>query len=152
MVIFRILLSILMMSGFLNAAAFAAEGDVWVSEAWMRPVILLDRPGGAYMTITNKGKEDDKLISVTSPLASHVEIHQHLHENGMMKMIKEAYMPVPAGKQSKAKPGGFHLMIFGLKKKLALGEEFPLTLTFEKAGKIEIMAKVMKRSPASMPH
>lgn len=152
MSLFRSIFCVLLFAGLFPFSTLAAPGDVWVTDAWMRPVILLNRPGGAYMTITNKGAEDDRLLSVSSPVAERIEIHRHLHENGIMNMVRVDHMPVPGGQQSKAAPGGYHLMIFGISKKIALGEMVPLILTFEKAGSVETMATVMKRSPATMPH
>ena len=63
-----------------------------------------------------------------------------------MKMMKVEYIPAPANGKTIVKPGGYHLMIFGLKKKLNIGDKLPLTLIFEQAGEISVTAEISKKS------
>jgi copper(I)-binding protein len=85
----------------------------------------------------------DRLTSASSDVASQVQIHEMSMDNGIMKMREVAGgLAVPADGSVALKPGSYHVMLIGLKKPLAAGDSFPLTLTFEKAGNISIMVPV----------
>lgn len=94
--------------------------------------------GAAYLTLRNDGGEDDRLVAARAPVADRVELHTHLHENGVMRMRQVEAIEVPAGGMAMLKPGGDHVMLMGLKAPLKEGESFPLTLIFEKAGEITV--------------
>ena len=116
-------------------------------------------PGGAkvgsgYMTIVNKSGAADRLVAASSPAAGKVEIHEMTMQGGVMKMRELANgLPLEAGKTTSLAPGGYHLMLMGLKAPLKTGDKVPMTLTFEKAGKIEITLDVLSigaQQPSSM--
>ncbi|MGI9372351.1 MAG: copper chaperone PCu(A)C [Hyphomicrobiales bacterium] len=132
--------------GFLASQANAMEmefkaGDLMLKAPWVR-VTLPGRPGAAYVSVHNMGKEDDKIVAASSPAAEKVELHTHAMKDGVMKMRQVEFVEVPANAMIELKPGGHHLMIFGLKELPKPGEMVPLTLTFEKAGPVEIKAMV----------
>jgi copper(I)-binding protein len=105
-------------------------------------------PGGAqvgagYMTITNKGAAADRLVAAASPAAGQVKIHEMSMDGGVMKMREVAGgLPIDAGKSVALAPGGYHLMLMGLKAPLKAGDKLPVTLTFEKAGNVEVTLDV----------
>jgi periplasmic copper chaperone A len=101
-------------------------------------------PGAAYLSLENTGQAD-KLISATSPLAGKTQIHRTIDEGGVMKM-REAADGVELAPHSTVlfKPGGHHIMLIDLKHALSEGEHIPLTLTFEKAGSIDVEVYVEK--------
>ena len=111
-------------------------------------ITIPGRPGAAFMTINNAGSEADRLVSATSPSAERIELHTHLMEDGVMKMREVEAIDVPANGAAELKPGGLHIMMFGLKAETAVGDMVPITLTFEKAGSVEVEALVA--DPASM--
>jgi periplasmic copper chaperone A len=81
--------------------------------------------------------QDTTFVRAETPLASSVEIHSMTMDNGVMKMRMLPEMPLTAGKAEKLAPGGFHLMLFDLKKPLAVNEQVEFTLSFrDKAGKV----------------
>lgn len=129
--------------------SFAGEADtsLSISGAWARPTILMNRPGAAYFTIVNEGPAGDRLVSVMSPMVNRVEMHVHRQEDGVMRMMQVPYIPIAAHSRTEVKPGGYHLMLFGLAKKLNVGDELPLRLTFKQAGEIAVTAIVMKKAP-----
>src|SRR3984893_15937248 len=125
-----------------GAAALAKTytvGSIEVSNPWARATPKGAPVGGAYMTITNKGAEADRLISVASPAASQIDVHQMSMDNGVMSM-----RPVPGGLEIKPgqtvvlNPESFHLMLMVLKQPLAQGDHMKATLNFAKAGKLEV--------------
>lgn len=122
----------------------ATVGDITVSKAWSRATVGKKRPGGVFLTIVNKGSTGDKLIAASTPAAGKSELHTHIMSDGVMKMRQVKNIEVAAGGMTMLKPGSFHVMIFNLKEALKEGGMFPLTLTFEKAGKAKVMVHVGK--------
>jgi len=110
--------------------------NIVIEGAWARASV--GRNGAAFVTVVNKGGSDDRLVAVKSDISPKVELHTHIMDGTVMRMRKLDDIPVPAGKSVTLKPGGLHVMIVGLKKKLVEGESFPLTLVFEKAGEITV--------------
>ena len=130
-----------------SATAVAADhkmGKLAVMQPWARATASLAKTGAAFMTIKNGGSHADRLIAVKSTLAKKTELHQSLMEGGLMKMRPAGAIEVPAGGMVMLKPGGYHVMFMGLKGPLKKGTSIALTLIFEKAGEIEVMAKVKK--------
>jgi len=106
---------------------------VSIQNAWVRPTNPGQEVGAAYMTLTSK--LDVSLVSVESDATKSVEIHNMTMENGVMKMRMLDTLPLKAGKPYKLAPGGFHLMLFDLKKPLTVGEQVNFVLTFKKKNK-----------------
>ena len=123
--------------------------DLTILHPWARPAAE-GQTGAVYLTIKNDGKEDDKFLSAESPAAAKVELHETSDENGVMKMraVKDGAEVMP-GSSLELKPGGYHLMLFDLKKPLEEGAMVPLTITLEKAGAINVDIKVEKTAPGT---
>jgi len=145
------LAALLTVAGVATTAAQAPT--VNVEHAWARAT-----PGGAksaalYMTLVNKGA-DDRLVSVSTPVAGKAEVHSTTTENGVMRMRPVEALDVKAGTSTTLKPGGYHVMLTDLKAPLVAGQSFAVTLTFENAGKIDVTATVEKlgaAAPGAMP-
>ena len=88
---------------------------------------------------------DDSLLSATSPVCDHVEIHKMTETNGIMQMRKVQRLDVPATRQTSLSPQGYHVMLMGLKSPLRDGTTFPLTLTFKSAGHMTLSVSVHSR-------
>jgi copper(I)-binding protein len=129
----------------LGAATLQAQssGTIAIEKPFSRAT-----PGGAqvaagYMTIVNKGAVADRLIAVASPAADKVQVHEMSMDGGVMKMRELPNgLPIEAGKSVSLAPGGYHLMMMGLKAPLKAGDKVPVTLTFEKAGKVDVTLEV----------
>lgn len=94
---------------------------------------------GAFMTITNGGSVDDRLIAVSTDVAQVSEIHEMKNVNGVMMMSPlPDGLAIPAGQSVELKPGGYHVMLIGLKHDLNPGEHYELKVTFEHAGEITL--------------
>jgi periplasmic copper chaperone A len=116
-------------------SACEANNSVAVIDQWTRANAPGQTVGAAYMTLISA--QDTTFVRAETPLASSVEIHSMTMDNGVMKMRMLPEMPLTAGKAEKLAPGGFHLMLFDLKKPLAVNEQVELTLSFrDKAGKV----------------
>jgi len=141
-------LAILLMLG---VAAPAFAGGIEVEGAWARASIGTERPGVAYMTIRNNGVQSDRLIGAKTPVAKRAMVHESLRRDGVMKMRPAENIEVAPGGAVVLEPGGRHLMLSFLQKKLVEGEAFPLTLTFEHAGEVRVHVTVAGMGAKQVP-
>lgn len=130
----------------LLGGATAAEvivGDIVIAGAFSRATLPNAPVGGGFLTLTNKGMTDDRLIAAASPVAGVMQLHEMKMEGDVMKMAELANgIPVPAGETVTLAPGGLHLMFMQLKEPLVEGTQVPVTLTFERAGTVEVLLDV----------
>jgi len=118
-------------------------GDLVISQAWSRATPGGAKTGGGYLTIENKGSAPDRLIGASADVAGKVEVHEMATNNGVMTMRPlESGLTIDPGKTVKLAPGGSHLMMMDLKNPLKQGEKLPITLQFEKAGKVAVTLDV----------
>lgn len=108
--------------------------------------------GGAYLSIVNNGTEDDRLLSGTTTVSEAVQLHEMSMENDIMRMreMKDG-IPIPAGETLTLEPSGTHIMLVRLLAPLVEGETVPLTLTFEKAGTIELEVPIASIAARQAP-
>jgi periplasmic copper chaperone A len=123
-------------------AAEVTAGTLTLQQAWARASIGPAKAGAAYLTIVNRGAEADRLLAVATPVAKVAQLHTNLMKDGIMRMRRVEVLEIAPGEPVVLRPGGLHVMLMGLKKKLIEGEDFPLLLTFEKAGRIEIPVRI----------
>lgn len=129
-----------LLASVLSLAAFAHEykvGTITIGHPWARATPGPVRNSAAFMTFDNAGAAD-KLVSVSGDVAKEIQIHSMITEAGVMKMREVTSVDVPANGKAELKPGGFHIMLIGLKEGLKDGEKFPLKLKFEKAGEVTV--------------
>ncbi len=96
-----------------------------------------------YFTVTDSGKLD-RLVGVDAPIADRAEVHENLSEGGVMKMRAAEGIAVAPGQTLVMKPGGYHVMLFGLQQALNAGDSFPVAIRFTDGGKVNAVAKVAK--------
>lgn len=129
-----------------SGAAFAHSytvGPLKIGHPWSRATPAGAKVGGGYLSIENTGGTADRLVSVSAPFAGRTEIHEMATVNGIMTMRPmDTGVEVPAGGKVEFKPGGFHIMFMELKQPLKQDERLKGTLTFEKAGPVEVEFKV----------
>lgn len=129
----------------LAAAAFAHDakvGDLAIVEPWARATIGQVRNGAVYFTIVNHGIQGDRLVAVATPVAAKAQLHSTAMEEGVMKMRPVAALEIDAKSSTVLEPGGLHVMLMGVEKPLEEGEAFPMTLTFEQAGSVQVEVHV----------
>jgi len=123
--------------------AFAQNPSITVQDPYARATPAGAKTGAIYMMINNKASTPDRLTGAASDVAAQVEVHEMSMDNGIMKMREVAGgLAIPAGGSVTLKPGGYHVMLIGLKKPLAPGDSVPLTLKFEKAGDVSLTVPV----------
>jgi copper(I)-binding protein len=135
----RLAAALLTLLGGAAVAETYKVGAIEIADPWVRATPKGASVGGAYMTITNRGTEADRLTGVSTPAADRAEVHQMLMDNGVMTMRPLAGgLEVKPGETVTLKPQSFHLMLMGLKQPLTQGGRMKATLDFAKAGKIEL--------------
>ncbi|MBZ9872733.1 copper chaperone PCu(A)C [Mesorhizobium sp. BR1-1-9] len=128
---------------FFGAQAVCAHefkaGDLEIGHPWSRATPAGAKVAGGYFTITNKGNAPDRLLSISSDVSEKAELHEMGVKDGVMTMRPVVGgLEIPAGGKVALAPGGYHLMFVGLKRQPKQGEEFAATLTFEKAGAVNV--------------
>ena len=142
----------------LAALALAVAGGAWaddidagslhIAHPWARSTAQGQRNGGAYLEIDNHGSTGERLLGVRGDVAESVQLHRMAMEGNVMRMREVKAIDIPAGAKVALAPGGYHVMLLGLKAPLATGSSFPLTLTFEKAGEVTVHVHVESAMPA----
>jgi copper(I)-binding protein len=118
-------------------------GDLVISQAWSRATPNGAKIGTGYFTIENKWTTADKLVGVSGEVSDKIEVHEMSMNNGVMKMRPvDGGLTIEPGKTVKLAPSGYHLMIMDLKSPLKQGGKVPVTLEFEKAGKVAVTLDV----------
>ncbi|MEP4377846.1 MAG: copper chaperone PCu(A)C [Alphaproteobacteria bacterium] len=147
--IIPVLLSVLFIAGPAGAHEEKSE-HLTISHPWSRATAPSQKVGAVFMTIKTKGNNTDRLIGARSPDAETVQIHNHTMVDGVMRMRPVDGVTIPAEGEAVLEPGGFHIMLIGLKAPLFEETVIPLTLEFENAGKVEIEA-VIEAAGARQP-
>ncbi|EKF43071.1 Nuclear export factor GLE1 [Nitratireductor indicus C115] len=122
--------------------AFAADytlGKLEIEAPWTRATPPGAKAAGGFLIVTNTGGEADRLVSAEAGIAGRVELHTMSMTDGVMKMrhLPEG-IDIPAGETVKLAPGGLHVMFMELKEPITQDAPVPVTLTFEKAGQVEV--------------
>ena len=123
------------------------EKKIMIHNPWVRAVPPVSQTSAAYMILMNHGDKDDLLLSVKSTIAKVAEIHNVKKENGMMSMYPVEFVKLPAGGTLNIKPGGYHVMLIGLKKPLKVSDEVELMLNFKHTGMVKVIAPVKEGMP-----
>ena len=106
----------------------------------------------AFMTLKNKSDHAILLIKADSSAAKIVQLHTHLHENGIMKMRQVPNIRIPSHGETKLQPGGYHIMLIHPIKPLKQGDQVSLTLTFDDGSHKTIITPVKSMMEMSMHH
>ena len=147
----RIRLLILFLTLFVVAfsrVTWVSAADIIVSNAWLRATIGQANVTAGYFKIENIGAEDDRLLGVTTQVATKAEIHlTTMGEGGVMRMRPVPSLEIPAGQTVALKAGDYHLMMTGIAEPLKEGDRVELTLSFQRAGELSVVATVSRRTP-----
>jgi copper(I)-binding protein len=155
----RIFVSAALLGGLLTAPVRAEEvraGDLVIKQAWSRATPGGAKIGSGYLTIENTGSTADRLIGGSGDVTDRIEVHEMTTSNGVMTMrALDKGLAIGPGQTVRLAPGGYHLMMFDLKSPLKQGDKVPVTLEFEKAGKVKFAFDVLgvgAQGPAGDDH
>jgi copper(I)-binding protein len=132
----------------LTGAAWADEAGIHVADAHARPTPPGITSGVVYLVLMNHGSADDDLTGVSSPIAASAGLYRSAVESGALAGPPVSDFKIKANDGVTFKPDGPHIVLMGLKQPLRIGEMFPVTLTFAKAGPVEITVTVQALTPA----
>jgi len=135
----------------------ASAGDVNIGQPFATPSVPGARSGAAYIAkLENSGKQPDRLLRASTPVAARVEMHEMtLDAQGVMRMRETGAIVLAPKALIKMRPGmGTHLMLIDLKQPLKEGDTFPMTMEFERGGKVEVkvVVQVPKPRPGAAEH
>ena len=134
---------------FILAALGSARAQAPATAGWARATLPGQDSGVAYLTITSP--IEDRLTAASSPDASAAMLHQTTHAAGVSGMTDLDGLTLPAGKPVALTPGGTHIMLTGLRRKLAVGERLRLDLTFAHAGVVRVNVPVAPAGATAPP-
>lgn len=130
--------------------SLSALADVSVAESWVRATVPAQKATGAFMQL--KSDADARLVSVASPVAGVVEIHEMVMDKDVMKMNPVSGLDLPAGQAVELKPGGYHVMLMDLKAQVKEGDQVPLTLVIQnKDGSRQTLELTAPARPLNAP-
>jgi copper(I)-binding protein len=136
--------------------AATAQAQTTVKDAWARGTVAQQTATGVFMQITSV--QGGKLVGVATPVAGVAEVHEMKMDGSVMKMAAVPALDLPAGKAVTLAPGGYHVMLMGLKQPLKEGDSVPLTLTVQgadgkkEAVELKVPVKALGAAPAAGLH
>jgi copper(I)-binding protein len=139
--------SALALASFHNAASgFAHDvklGDLVIGQPWSRQSPMAADVAAGFLVITNQGKADDRLLRATAEITPVVQLHDMKMVGDLMKMVElPEGIPIPAGAKVELKPKSLHIMFIDIESQPEAGGIFKGTLTFEKAGTVDVEFEV----------
>ena len=127
-------------------------GDLEISGAFTRATLPSQPVGGGYVTITNTGDAEDRLIGGTADFAGDVQVHEMAVVNDVMNMRQLADgLVIPAGETVTLEPGGYHLMFMGMGQALVEGQTATVALEFERTGRVEVTFAIAATGARAAP-
>lgn len=135
----------LLLATFLLDACSAATG-ISISNAWARPA-LQDGNGAVYFLLQNHSVAADELTGVSSEAAGALEIHESTMEGDVMQMRQVSSVPIRGKESIEFGPGGYHVMLVGLKQELKTGDEIQITLHFKDHEDLLLSVPVQEMAP-----
>ncbi len=151
----KILAAVLIASAFGSGAASAhdyALKSLKIDHPFARATPPGAKVAGVFVTVENTGTQPDRLLSVSTPIAGVAELHQMSVDAGVMRMRGVAALEVRPGEKLQLKPGGYHVMLSELRRPLKVGDKFPLTLTFQNGGAVEVSVWVEEMGASAAAH
>ncbi|MGC9143778.1 copper chaperone PCu(A)C [Hydrogenobaculum sp.] len=127
--------------GLLSGVALA-KPDIVIKDPWVRLMPPTSKVSAAYMKIENKGNSEDMLLWAKSSISKITQLHKTIKSNGIMKMVRVKKFTIKPKQTFILKPGGYHIMLIGLKHPLKKGEKVTLWLKFKYSGIKKVVAPV----------
>lgn len=140
-----VFVGLFMLAAGATEACVTASRDIAVSHAYVRETITGQNMSAAYFDVKNLGSNPHTVVKIESPVASIVQLHETIEENGMMKMREISQLPLTSHAESHLQPGGMHVMLMGLHHALKAGDQVPFVLSFDDGStqRIEIPVKTI---------
>lgn len=140
----KTLMSRICLVGALGLTAVNASAEVTVENPYARAVPPGQMNSASFMVLSNTDLKDIALVKGSSSVAKAVELHNHINEDGVMKMRQVQQINIPASGNVNLQPGGYHVMLIGLNQDLMEGKEIDLKLDFSDGSSQELTIPVKK--------
>ncbi len=141
-------LSLMLATLLFSAGVLAGAADaVSVQDPYVRLAPPNAPATGGFMVIRNNGDKDVKLMKADNPASRVTELHNHINDNGVMRMRPVAAIEIKSKGEAVLKPGGLHVMLIDLKAPMKEGDVVPITLTFDDGSSKQVDAKVQRPVP-----
>ena len=133
------------------ASLASAASEVAVEDPYVRAVPPGQPVTAAFFTVVNRGSDPRAIVAAETDAAERAELHEHMHDQGVMRMREVERVVVPARGRVAFEPGGYHVMLIGLKRSLKPGERVDLTLTLDDGSRIRLQPEVRRVQPHRAP-
>lgn len=140
--VLKLMLSTLLAVSFAGGVFTATAADVEISNGWVKESIPGSENGAGYFTITNVGTETATIVGATTLASRAIEVHQHILRDGMMRMKRVPELAIAPNETIVFQPGGYHLMLFGVKNSFRIGDSVEFTLKFSDGDEVGFQAQV----------
>lgn len=134
---------------FSSAPVFAhpehAPPNLRVEGAWLRAMAPVQTGTAGYFTLYNSGPSSRTLVRASAGIAERVEMHRHMHMDGVARMRPAGELELPPGGRIDFAPGGLHLMLMGIVRPLMVGDWAMLNLEFADGTRLEVRFPVRER-------
>lgn len=134
----------LLLSLGLSLGSAAIQAEVSVEQGYVRASAPGMNTGAAFLTLHNAAMAPVSLIGAQTPAANSTELHNHVEQDGILQMRQVAAIEIPAQGSVSLKPGGYHLMLMGLKAPLEEGGEMELLLEFSSGQRAQLRLPIKK--------
>jgi copper(I)-binding protein len=132
-------------TGLLCAGVLGAQdATIVVRDAWVRVPAPSKTETALYMVIENRSSQKRALVGASSDLAGKIELHQMRMDGKVMSMTPVKEITIPAGGKATLSPSGYHMMMFRLTTKPAVGDNVNLILKLDDGTTVPVMATVRK--------
>jgi len=128
----------------LLTAGLSFAKDISIDNPYVREVPPGIKTSLSFLSISNNTGKEIALIKATSDVASNVELHEHVHKDGMMEMRQVEKIIIPANGVTHLKPSGYHIMLIGLTRKIKSGDIVEIELEFDNGSKQPFKAEVKR--------
>lgn len=125
-----------------NAKTGQAADSIRIENAYIRTMPPGQKVTAMFVELHNDSAQSHKLVAATSDASEHVELHEHIKVDGMMRMQQVESIAIPAKTMTALKPGGYHIMLINLKQNLTIGQKVPVTLRFEDDSSVPLQVEV----------
>ncbi len=128
---------------FLNVLS-AQNADVVARDAWARMPLKSKMDTALYMMVENHTSQSRTIVSVSTDDAAAAEMHQMTMNKMIMVMTPVTHISIPAKGKTSFDPNNFHIMLFGLKTRPAIGDKLHVTLKLDDGTSVPVEATVRK--------
>jgi len=140
----KIKTTVLALVALLGMNASSAMNGIVIHDPWIRSAPPNAPALGAFMRVHNNTNQEIKLISVYTEGYKDIQLHRTIDDNGMMKMVEQKFMPIPANGKLHLEPGSWHVMLINPVRVPKEGEIVALKLQFDDGSSQMVDFKIRK--------